>query len=115
MSHPGLHVRLLGPVSISRDGVPVPLPRSRKVRALFAFLALESCSLSRSRLCDLLWDGPNDPRGELRWCFSKLRGVLDDEDRRRVVIAGQDLIALDLFDCFVDAIEIDRLAKGGIE
>ena len=40
MSDLGLHVRLLGPVDVSRDGAPVPLPRSRKVRALLAFLAL---------------------------------------------------------------------------
>ena len=71
-------IRVLGPVSVSRDGVPVPLPRSRKVRALLAFLALGLGPVSRSRLCDLLWDVPNDPRGELRWCLSKLRGVLDD-------------------------------------
>lgn len=115
MSHPGLQVRVLGPVSVSRTGVPVPLPRSRKVRALFAFLALQSSALSRSRLCGLLWDVPNDPRGELRWCLSKLRGVLDDVDRRRVVTSGPDLIALDLSDCFVDAIEIDRVVKAGIE
>ncbi len=114
MSHPALRVHLLGPLSIRRNGVPVLLPRSRKVRALLAFLALKSCSLSRSRLCDLLWDVPNDPRGELRWCLSKLRGVLDDGDRRRVVTSGQDLIALDLSDCLVDAFEVERGVKTGL-
>ena len=67
------------------------MPRSRKVRTLLSFLALEARSLPRSRLCDLLWDVPNDPRGELRWCLSKLRGLLDDADRRRVITADQDL------------------------
>ena len=33
--------------------------------------------VSRERLCALLWDAPNDPRGELRWCLSKARAVLD--------------------------------------
>jgi hypothetical protein len=76
-----LHVRILGPFSICREGgAPVPLPRSRKVRALLAFLALGGTSYSRSRLCALLWDVPNDPRGELRWCLSKLRALLDDPD-----------------------------------
>ena len=90
------------------------MPRSRKVRTLLSFLALEARSLPRSRLCDLLWDVPNDPRGELRWCLSKLRGLLDDADRRRVITADQDLVALDLSDCRVDALEIDRAAEAGI-
>jgi len=107
---PGLSVRILGPGSASRNGLPVAMPRSRKVRALLAFLTLEKNPVSRSRLCDLLWDVPNDPRGELRWCLSKLRSVLDDSDRPRVVGSG-DTVALDLSDCDVDALEIERLAK----
>src|SRR5581483_4115325 len=110
----GLELRLLGPVAVSRDGEPMPLPRSRKVRTLLSLLALEARSLPRSRLCDLLWDVPNDPRGELRWCLSKLRGLLDDADRRRVITADHDLVALDLSDCRVDALEIDRAAEAGI-
>jgi DNA-binding SARP family transcriptional activator len=115
MPRAGLFVRLLGPVGVTRNDVPVALPRSRKVRALLALLALESSPLSRSRLCDLLWNVPNDPRGELRWCLSKLRGVLDDAGRRRIVTSGHDHISLDLSDCLVDAIEIDRVAKAGLE
>src|SRR6478609_4212148 len=36
-----LSVRILGPGSVTRNGLPVALPRSRKVRALLAFLTLE--------------------------------------------------------------------------
>jgi TolB-like protein/DNA-binding SARP family transcriptional activator len=79
-----------------------------------AFLALEPRPSSRSRLCDLFWDVPNDPRGELRWCLSKLRGVLDDSERARVVTTGQSLISLDLSDCFVDALEVGRLGSEGV-
>ncbi|QPC89848.1 transcriptional regulator [Mesorhizobium sp. INR15] len=98
----GLSVRLLGQLAIVRDGVPVALPASRKMGALFAYLALAPHPVGRSRLCELLWDVPNDPRGELRWCLSKLRGVLDGPDRRRVETQG-DTVALRLDDCFVDA------------
>src|SRR5687767_2217176 len=105
-----VEIRLLGPVIVTRNGKEAPLPRSRKVRALLGFLALEPAATSRSRLCDLLWDVPNDPRGELRWCLSKLRGVIDDDGRRRIVTTGQSLIALDLSDCQVDAIEVEKLA-----
>jgi DNA-binding SARP family transcriptional activator/Tfp pilus assembly protein PilF len=106
-------VHLLGPGSIVRKGEPIALPRSRKVRALLAFLALSPRPIARSRLCDLLWDVPNDPRGELRWCLSKLRGLLDDDDRRRVV-AADDLVSVDLSDCHVDALELER-AQAGID
>ena len=65
---PGIQVCMLGPMTIGRDGVTLALPPSRKVRALFAYLALAPLAVSRSQLCELLWDVPNDPRGELRWC-----------------------------------------------
>src|SRR5690348_6314134 len=94
MSAHGLQVRLVGPVSVLRDGAPVALPRSRKVLALLAFLTLDPSPQSRSRLCDLLWDAPNDPRAELRWCLSKLRSVVDGPDRRRVIAKGTTLVAL---------------------
>ncbi len=58
MSASRIHLRLLGPVKIVRDGTPADLPRSRKVLALLAYLALEGGDQSRSRLCDLLWNGP---------------------------------------------------------
>jgi DNA-binding SARP family transcriptional activator/Tfp pilus assembly protein PilF len=113
MSDPALFVRLLGPPAVTRHGVAVALPPSRKVRAMLAFLALSPGPQSRSRLCDLLWDVPSDPRGELRWCLSKLRGLLDDADRHRVVTDDQ-LVALDLSDCRVDALEVDRALQMGI-
>ena len=99
-------------MTVLRNGVARPLPASRKVRALLAFLAVARGSSTRSRLCELLWDEPCDPRGELRWTLSKLRGVLDDEQRQRVQPHG-DGIALDLSDAFVDAAEITRTLEAG--
>jgi len=92
----------------------VPLPGSRKVRALLGYLALSSGPVGRSRLCGLLWDVPNDPRGELRWCVSKLRRALDDETRPRVLKSAPDLLALDLSDCFVDVAVVEELARRGL-
>lgn len=114
MSAHGVELRLVGPVTVMRDGLPAALPRSRKVLALLAFLALEPSPHSRSRLCDLFWDAPNDPRGELRWCLSKLRAIVDGVGRRRVVTTGNALISLDTSDAFVDTVEIDRIAKSGL-
>jgi DNA-binding SARP family transcriptional activator/Flp pilus assembly protein TadD len=111
---PGLEVRLLGPMAVSRGGAALRLPSSRKVRALFAYLALAPHPVTRSRLCDLLWDVPQDPRGELRWCLSKIRGLVDEPDRGRVG-AQADTIRLDLSGCHVDAIEISCAVAEGIE
>jgi DNA-binding SARP family transcriptional activator len=47
---------MLGPLTVSRDGVTLTLPASRKVRALFAYLALAPHPIGRTRLCKLLWD-----------------------------------------------------------
>ena len=111
---PSIRVRMLGPLTIQRDGDLVTLPGSRKVRALFAFLALAPRPVTRSQLCELLWDVPNDPRGELRWCLSKVRGILDAGGLRRVQTRG-DTISLDLSDCFVDALEVAGATGEGIE
>ncbi len=83
------------------------------MRALIAYLALAPRAVTRSQLCELLWDVPNDPRGELRWCLSKARGILDEPGRQRIQTQG-DTIALDLTDCSVDAIEISRVIEKGV-
>ena len=109
-----LSVRLLGTFTVARGGVPVVLPASRKLRALLAYLALAPHPVSRSRLCELLWDVPNDPRGELRWCLSKLRGALDEPGLRRVETEG-DTVALRLAGVAVDALEAAAAVAQGIE
>jgi TolB-like protein/DNA-binding SARP family transcriptional activator/Flp pilus assembly protein TadD len=114
MSAGRLQVQLVGPVRLLRDGVPVPLPRSRKVLGLLGYLALEGTEQSRTRLCDLLWNGPNDPRGELRWCLSKLRALVDDADRARVLSSGNTLVALDLSDAALDTRDIARAVEPGV-
>ena len=113
MPGPTLHLRLLGPLTVLKDGVELPLPASRKARALLALLAVAS-PVTRARLCELLWDVPNDPRGELRWCLSKLRGVLDDPARHRVRTEN-DAVALEVTDCFVDIVEVANTLRAGAE
>jgi DNA-binding SARP family transcriptional activator len=111
---PSIHVQMLGPMTISRDGITLALPRSRKVRALFAYLALAPRAVPRSQLCELLWDVPNDPRGELRWCLSKIRSFVDERGRKRV-LTREGTVRLDLSDCLVDAIEIARAIEERIQ
>lgn len=108
-----LALRLLGPLAVQRAGEPAVLPRSRKARALLGYLALAGRPVTRTHLCELLWDLPNDPRGELRWCLSKLRAVLDEPGRARV-LADADSITLDLSDCEVDALAVLQALKQGV-
>ncbi|HTU65049.1 MAG TPA: hypothetical protein VMF52_03775 [Steroidobacteraceae bacterium] len=108
-----LRFRLLGPLELWRGGEVVKLPASRKVRALLGILVLSSRPVARSQVCELLWDVPNDPRGELRWCLSKIRGLVDEPARKRVVADGT-AIRLDLTDCFVDTTEVTRAPEHGI-
>ena len=111
---PAIHVRMLGRLTIWRRGAPLTLPASRKVRALFAYLALALRPMTRSQLCELLWDVPNDPRGELRWSLSKVRSLVDERGRPRVQTRA-DTVWLDLSDCLVDAIEVARATGEGIQ
>lgn len=108
----GLELRLLGPLRLLHDGAQLQLPPSRKLRALIAYLTLSTRPAPRERLCALLWQMPDDPRGELRWCLSKLRGLLDGPGRRRV-LALEDSIALDLADCKVDVARLLGAAEDG--
>ena len=63
---------------IGRDGRPIPMPASKKTRALIGYLVATAQPHRRERLCDLLWDGPDDPRAELRWSLNKMRPLLNE-------------------------------------
>jgi DNA-binding SARP family transcriptional activator len=109
---PSIEVRMLGPLTIARDSVALALPASRKVRALFAYLVLAPHAVLRSQLCELLWDVPSDPRGELRWCLSKIRALLDGPGLARIDTRA-DSIALHLEDCWIDAVEVAQTVREG--
>ena len=82
-----LEIRLLGELEVLRDGAAVPLPASKKSRALLAYLATTARPHLRERLCELLWEGPDDPRAALRWSLTKLRPLVEPHliaDRDRV-------------------------------
>jgi DNA-binding SARP family transcriptional activator len=80
-----LEIRLLGEPEVLRDGQAVPLPASKKSRALLAYLAVTGRPHLRERLCELLWEGPDDPRAALRWSLTKLRPLIEAH-----LVAGRD-------------------------
>src|SRR6185295_8857190 len=108
-----LTLRLLGEIEVVRDGEPLVLPSSRKARALLAYLTATNRTHRRSRLCALLWDIPDDPRGALRSALSKLRAVVDEPGRQRIV-ADRDTVRFDATGVEIDvAMARSLLASGG--
>src|SRR5262249_28675746 len=80
-----LSIHLLGPLEIRRGKQLVELPSSKKARALLAYLIANSRPHRRDRLTELLWDVADDPKGGLRWCLSKIRPLVDERQRPRIV------------------------------
>ncbi|WP_143273127.1 BTAD domain-containing putative transcriptional regulator [Bradyrhizobium canariense] len=95
-------VLLLGPLQVIHNGVPLNQPPSRKVRALLGYLAMSPRPVTRERLCELFWDVADDPRGELRWCLSKLRLLLDRPTEKRI-LADREQVWIDAASLDVDA------------
>lgn len=108
-----LALQLVGPLALRRGGVPQALPRSRKTRALLAYLAVSGKPERRDRLCELFWDGPDDPRGALRWSLSKLRALVDDPGQPRLH-ADREWVHLKLADEGVDYRRLQTLARHGL-
>jgi DNA-binding SARP family transcriptional activator/TolB-like protein len=105
-----LELDFIGPVRVRRDGQTLPLPASRKTRALLALLALEPRRHRRERLCELLWDVPDDPRAALRWSLTKLRPLVGER-----LQADRDSVALDTEGLDIDVLALRRAVAAGPE
>jgi DNA-binding SARP family transcriptional activator/TolB-like protein len=101
---------LLGPLQVIRNKAQLPLPPSRKARALLAYLVMAPRPVTRETLCELFWDVADDPRSELRWCLSKLRPLVDAPTATRLIAdRAQVQIATNSLD--IDAISLARTAQ----
>ena len=109
-----LSLRFLGEIDLQRDGEPVSLPKSRKTVALLAYLAVTGRRHRRERLCALLWELPDDPRGALRWSLSKLRAAVDSPDRKRIV-ADRNSVSFDIEGAYVDVSAVRAAQTHGID
>jgi DNA-binding SARP family transcriptional activator len=109
-----LELKFLGELEVVRGGEPMPLPPSRKTRALLAYLALNRRSFRREHLCELLWEIPDDPRGSLRWSLSKLRRLVDDDGCPRIV-ADRASVGFDASDVAIDIVTLKNVADTDLE
>lgn len=103
----------MGPIALRRGGDAVPLPSSKKTRALLGYLAATQRRTRRDHLCELLWQVPDDPRGALRWSLSKLRHLVDDGDLCRLV-ADRETVHLDCSNLGVDWLELRGVATSDL-
>lgn len=109
-----LELNFLGDLTVLRDGEVMELPPSRKTRGLLAYLTLNPRPFNREHLCELLWEIPDDPRGSLRWSLSKLRRLVDDAERRRIV-ADRLSVRFDAADAAVDVAALKALVESGVD
>lgn len=108
-----LELKFLGEFGAFCDGRALPLPPSKKTRALLAYLCLNPRKLRREHLCELFWEMPDDPRGSLRWSLSKLRRLLQDDGRAHIV-ADRSHVAFDIGDLFVDCMALQALVASDL-
>jgi pimeloyl-ACP methyl ester carboxylesterase/DNA-binding SARP family transcriptional activator len=133
--HPLVSLSVLGELVFRRDGAAVPLPSSRKTRALLAYLALSDRPHRRERLCEIFWDLPDDPRGSLRWSLSKIRAATGpdlvqadrervqlilpagavDLDRTRAALARKSADAMSLEDLRAAVLDLARPVLDGLD
>ncbi len=109
---PAIELRLLGPMELFVDGVRADLPQSKKTRALLAYLGVSDRPVLRTRLCSLLWDETDDPRGALRWSLSRLRKSMRGAD---CIVADNQQVALDTATINIDVCNILDLGKMPLE
>ena len=109
-----LRIRLLPALALEQAGQAIELPKSRKTRALLAYLLLSERPVPRERLCDLLWDLPDDPRAALRWSLSKLRPLTNTDGPERLC-ADRLMAWFEHHGCRVDWLELRAAAAKGFE
>ncbi len=85
-----IDLRLLGPVHVEVDGVPVRGFASRKTLALLCYVALAERPVQRTRLATLFWGDkqPAQARANLSWSLHALQSVVPD-----VLVADREMVA----------------------
>jgi DNA-binding SARP family transcriptional activator len=105
-----LRVRLAGGLALDADGREIAPPRSRRARAVLAYLAAHPGAHARGELAARFWPDVLDEsaRTSLRAALTELRGALGDESDR--LVATRAAVALD---AWVDVRELAALLAAG--
>src|SRR5215213_898890 len=109
-----LQIKVLGSLSVLRDGVELVLPPSRKSRALLAYLAVSNRRHRRDHLCQMFWDVPDDPRASLRWSLTKLRQTMNQDAAASRLKTDNSTVFLDVEQFEVDSLGIARVTENNV-
>src|SRR5262249_54110925 len=66
----------------------------------------------RDRLCSMFWEIPDDPRGALRWSLSKLRSLVDESGRKRI-LADRETVGFDTEGVEIDVLNVRKRLRTG--
>jgi DNA-binding SARP family transcriptional activator len=112
-----MEFRILGPLEVLKDGVPLHLSAPRE-QAVLAVLMLEANRVVPiSRLIEAIWDGvpPETARNQVQMCVSTLRRVFGPQSSRHVIRTRSPGYQLDVTGQTVDAIQFEALIAAGRE
>jgi len=107
-----IYLETFGDFRLLYDGQELTLPPSKKARAVLVYLFATNRPQRREHLCELLWELPNDPKGALRWCLSRLKKSFPEE-QRGLFIADRERVILDRTDIRSDLDDISRMLDDG--
>lgn len=105
-----ISINVIGTMSIFRNGEVLSLPKSKRTRALLAYLLIANRPHRRERLCEVFWESPSDVKGALRWSLSKVRALVNELDNQRIM-ADSERVILQSEDILVDIREIEKELK----
>jgi TolB-like protein/two-component SAPR family response regulator len=108
----GLRIRLLGPMTVVLDGLPVAIA-AKKARALLGYLALrEGSEVARGILTELLWGerGEGQARASLRQTLSELKRALG-EAASSSILASKEAVAWAQGSAWIDVRLVESAAS----
>ena len=106
-------LRILGPLRVSMDGVPVGVPAAKQ-RALLAALILNAGkTLMVDKLADVLWDErpPHNARGAIHAYVMRLRRALNGRGIDQLILTMPGGYLLDVDEEATDVARFRRLAR----
>lgn len=104
-----IHIRLLGPIQIERNGQAIGPLESRKALALLCYLCSQAKPVARLELAGLFWGDKSESRGRgnLSRVLHNIGQALPDSleaDRRTVLFRGNERL-------WMDTVQMERLAR----